>query len=101
HLAGERERADMQFAKLISQLPPPSKHLIAASTVREVYGERLAAEGRAALGVPLLELAERDLIEHPRDDFDLRLVRWRLGDALDRVGRTADARVMLVKSLDD
>jgi len=101
HLAGERERADIQFAKVISQLPPPSQHLIAASTVREVYGERLAAEGRAELGIPLLEMAERDLIEHPRDDFDLRLVRWRLGDALDRVGRTADARVMLSKSLDD
>ena len=101
HLAGERERADAQFEKLMPRLPPPSQHSISASTVREVYGERLAAEGRAALGVPLLEIVERDLIDHPRDDFDLRLVRFRLGDALDRIGRVTEARVMLSKSLDD
>ena len=41
------------------------------------------------------------MIEHPRDDFELRLVRWRLGDALDRAGRTAEARAALSWSLDD
>jgi len=101
HLAGERERADAQFESLMSHLPPPSQHVIGASTARENYGERLAAEGRPALGVPLLEVAERDLVEHPRDDFDLRLIRWRLGDALDRAGRTSEARAILLKSLDD
>jgi serine/threonine-protein kinase len=101
HLAGERERADAQFESLMTHLPPPSQHVIGASTARENYGERLAAEGRPALGVPLLEIAERDLIEHPRDDFDVRLVRWRLGDALARAGRTSEARVMLSKAIDD
>ena len=101
HLAGEREPADAQFEKLMPLLPPPSQHSIAATTVREDYGERLAAEGRPALAVPLLEIAERDLVAHPRDDFDLRLVRWRLGDALERAGRTAEARAMLSLSLAD
>jgi serine/threonine-protein kinase len=72
-----------------------------ASAVREVYGERLVAEGRAGKGIPLLELAERDDLDHPRDDFDLRVVRWRLGDALDRVGRTAEARTALAWALAD
>jgi len=75
--------------------------VIAASTVRELYGERLAAEGRPALAVPLLEVAEADLVAHPRDDFDLRLVRMRLGDALDRLGRTAEARAKLSWALGD
>ena len=101
HLAGERDLADAQFEKVMPRLPPPSQHSIAATSVREFYGERLAAEGRPALAVPLLEVAEHDLVVHPRDDFDLRLVRLRLGDALARNGRTTEARSMLRKSLDD
>jgi tetratricopeptide (TPR) repeat protein len=101
HLAGERERADAAFEKLLAHLPPPAQHAAGASEARENYGERLAAEGRPALGVPLLEIAERDYVEHPRDEFDVRRVRWRLGDALDRAGRTADARATLSKTLDD
>jgi len=101
HLAGERERADAQFETLMTHLPPPTQHVINASIVREYYGERLAAQGRPALGVPLLEIAERDYVDHPRDEFDLRRARLRLGDALDRVGRTTEARAMLSKSLDD
>jgi len=101
HLAGERERADAQFETLMTHLPPPSQHVIGATYVRELYGERLAAEGRPALAVPLLEVVERDFVVHPRDEFDLRLARFRLGDALDRLGRAAEARTMLSKSLDD
>ena len=101
HLAGERQSADTQFEALMTHLPPPSQHVAVASEVREYYGVALASEGRPALGVPLLEIAERDHIEHPRDDFQLRLVRWRLGDALDRAGRTVEARVLLSRSLDD
>jgi len=101
HLAGERENADKKFEELLTHLPPPSQHAATANEVREYYGVALAAEGRPALAVPLLEIAERDLIAHPRDDFDLRLVRWRLGDALDRAGRTAEARAALSWSFDD
>ena len=101
HLAGERQSADTQFEALMTHLPPPSQHAAGANEVRGYYGVALAAEGRPALGVPLLEIAEHDLIEHPRDDFDLRLVRWRLGDALDRAGRTAEARAALSWSLND
>jgi hypothetical protein len=39
--------------------------------------DRLAAEDRPALAVPLLEIAERDFFTRPRDDFDLRRVRCR------------------------
>lgn len=101
HLAGEREPADAAFEALLARLPPPTTHAISATVVREYYGERLAAEGRPVLAVPLLEIAEHDSMAHPRDDFDLRLVRWRLGDALDRAGRTEDARAMLSKALDE
>ncbi len=101
HLAGEREKADKQFETLMTHLPPPSRHAAGASEAREYYGERLVAEGRPALGVPLLEMSERDQIDHPRDEFNLRRARLRLGDALDRAGRTEEARVMLSKSLDD
>jgi len=101
HLAGERESADAMFEKVLPRLPPPTQHSIGASIVRENYGERLSAEGRPALGVPLLELAEHDLLAHPRDEFDLRRVHLRLGDALDRLSHTTDARVFLTKALDD
>jgi len=101
HLAGERELADAAFEKLLAHLPPPAQHAAGASEAREYYGERLAAEGRPALGVPLLEIAERDHVDHSRDEFDLRRARLRLGDALDRAGRTEEARAMLSKSLDD
>jgi serine/threonine-protein kinase len=101
HLAGERESADAMFERLLPSVLPAKQHSIEASIVREYYGERLAAEGRPELGVPLLESAERDLVKHPRDDFDLRRVRLRLGDGLDRLGRTADARAFLTKALDD
>jgi eukaryotic-like serine/threonine-protein kinase len=101
HLAGERQSADNQFEALMTHLPPPSQHVATANEVREYYGVALATEGRPALAVPLLEIAERDLIAHPRDDFDLRLVRWRLGDALDRAGRAAQARAALSWSLND
>jgi serine/threonine-protein kinase len=66
-----------------------------------LFGERLAAEGRPASALPLLEAAEGEFVQHPRDDFDLRRVRLRLGDALDRLGRHADARAKLSSALND
>jgi serine/threonine-protein kinase len=101
HLAGDRERADALFEALMTHLPPPSLHSISAYVARELYGERLAAEGRPLLALPLLEAAEREFIEHPRDEFDLRRVRLRLGDALDRVGRHAEARGKFADALTD
>lgn len=100
HLAGDREAADAMFESLLPHLTSTVKPFV-ASTVREYYGERLAAEGRADRAVALLESAEREFVDHSRDDFDLRLVRLRLGDALDRVGRTEDARRALASSLAD
>ena len=99
HLAGEREAADVEFEKLIAVLWSPARRSVEASAVREMYGERLAAEGRPAQGIPLLESAERDYVDHPQDTFSLRRARWRLGDALAGAGRNAEARAMLSYAL--
>ena len=101
HLGGDREAADAAFEALMTRLPPLTVQSTSASIVRELYGERLATEGRPALAVPLLESAEREFVAHPRDEFDLRRARLRLGDALDRLGRHAEARVKLSSALND
>jgi serine/threonine-protein kinase len=101
HLGGDREAADAAFEALLPHFPALTVQSTSASIVRELYGERLAAEGRPALAVPLLESAEREFVEHPRDEFDLRRVRLRLGDALDRLGRNTEARVKLSSALND
>jgi serine/threonine-protein kinase len=101
HLGGDREAADAAFEALMTHLPPLTVQSTSASVVRELYGERLATEGRPALAVPLIESAEREFVEHPRDEFDVRRARLRLGDALDRLGRHAEARVKLSSALND
>ena len=101
HLGGDREAADAAFEALMTHLPPLTVQSTSASIVRELYGERLAAEGRPVLALPLLEAAEREFIQHPRDEFDVRRARLRLGDALDRLGRHADDRAKLSSALND
>ena len=101
HLGGDREAADAAFEALMTRLPAPTVQSTSASIVRELYGERLATEGRPALAVPLIESAEREFVEHPRDEFDVRRARLRLGDALDRLGRHTEARIKLSSALND
>ncbi|MEO8752998.1 MAG: serine/threonine-protein kinase [Casimicrobiaceae bacterium] len=101
HLAGDRDAADATFEALLLQVSPSERHAVGASITREYFGERLAAEGRAARAVPLLEGVERDYVERVHDEFDLRRVRLRLGDALDRAGRADVARKTLSMSLAD
>jgi tetratricopeptide (TPR) repeat protein len=92
HLGGARERAWPVFEALLAQLPPPDVDAPDAQTVREEYAERLAAEGRAAQAVPMLEGVERSYLRARTHEFDLRRARRHLGDAYARAGQPAQAR---------
>jgi tetratricopeptide (TPR) repeat protein len=65
------------------------------------YGERLSSEGRPALGIPALEIAERNFSTQAAYKFQWRLCRRFLGEAYARAGRRAEAGRMLKSSLDD
>ena len=101
HLIGERERAMHMFEALIALLPPESAKDHSAAQVGEWYGGCLAAEGRSALAVPVLESTQRIYVAATEYEFELRRLRMTLGDAYDRVGRTQDARTALKLSLDE
>jgi eukaryotic-like serine/threonine-protein kinase len=101
HLFGERERAMRMFDALLALLPPESDRNHDAALVREWYGGCLAAEGRSALALPLLESSQQRYIAAPQYEFELRRLRMTLGDAYDRSGRADDARVALKLSLDE
>ena len=92
HLRGERERAHRMFDALSQEIPADWDLTTQDVIAREYYAERLAAEGRAAEAIPLLETAERTYIERPLREYDLRRVRETLGDAYDRIGRQTEAR---------
>ncbi|MGQ0836370.1 MAG: protein kinase domain-containing protein [Gammaproteobacteria bacterium] len=101
HLRGERERAHRMFDALLKLISPDWKLTTDDVIAREYYAERLAAEGRAAEAIPMLEAAERTYIERPLREYDLRRVRQTLGDAYDRVGRIDDARRTLRSARDE
>jgi serine/threonine-protein kinase len=99
HLGGNRDRAEALFVALMKSIPADEQHHDAFEA-REWYAGCLAAEGRAAEALPLLEAAERFYQSERSYDFELPRVRLVLGDAYDRVGRTAEARAMLAASLE-
>ncbi len=99
HLGGNLERASELFAKLLAEIPPDSMHHDAVEA-REWYASCLVAEGRVLEAIPLLEAAEQLYQTTRMYDFQLPRVRATLGDAYDRVGRTADAARVLKSSLD-
>lgn len=101
HLAGARDRAAQLFDEVMRHLPPGAAYDPDAQNVREDRGERYAAEGQPLLAIPLLEAAERSWTLVPPQDFVLRRVRHRLGDAYDRAGRSADARRSFQRALAD
>lgn len=101
HLAGARDRATQLFDEVMKHLPPDAAHDPDAQNVREDRGERYAAEGQPLLAIPLLEAVERSWMLRPAQEFALRRVRQRLGDAYDRAGRSADARQTFQKALAD
>jgi tetratricopeptide (TPR) repeat protein len=101
HLGGDRAAALPLFESLLTALPPPNEPSPDAHYAREDAGERLAAEGRPALAVPLLQQAEQGYLQSSNFEFALRRVRRHLGDALDRAGRHSEARRVLASALKD
>jgi serine/threonine-protein kinase len=101
HRNGERERALQLFEHLLQVMPADWSRDSYAQFAREFYADRLAAEGRAALAIPLLETAQQFYLAHPSVPYELRRNRLILGDAYDRVGRSDDARAQLKASLDE
>jgi eukaryotic-like serine/threonine-protein kinase len=101
HLRGDRERAWRKFDELFAVIPDDWSITTDPANARELYAERLSAEGRAAEAVPWLERVEAIYQERPAREFDLRRLRQTLGDAYDRAGRTADARRALLAARDE
>lgn len=101
HLAGQREAAHREFARLLPLLPADDRYALESAAVHEIYGERVSSEGRPELGIPHLETAAAVYARQSSHAFKLRLVRRFLGEAYARAGRDADAGRMLKAALDD
>jgi serine/threonine protein kinase len=101
HLAGDRDAAHLEFARLIPLLPDDGRYANDVAIVRELYGERLANEGRPELGIPHLEAALTTYTTQSLFSFKPRLVRRYLGEAYARAGRHQDAGRLLMASLDE
>jgi serine/threonine-protein kinase len=101
HLGGDRVTAWALFDPLLAALPPVIESTPDIHTIREDAGERLAAEGRPAQAVALLQQAEQGLMRASNFEFALRRVRRHLGDALDKAGQPQQARQALTQSLQD
>ncbi|RZA16091.1 MAG: tetratricopeptide repeat protein, partial [Lysobacteraceae bacterium] len=99
HLAGGRERALTAFDAVLARLPPEGANDPDAQQVREDWAERLSADGRPLLAIPVLESTERAYLRAPPNDFALRRVRRHLGDAYARAGRADDARRSFIAAL--
>ncbi|MDR2216126.1 MAG: protein kinase [Nevskiaceae bacterium] len=99
HLGGDRQRALMLFDALLTKIPDDSVEFEAISA-RESHASSLVTDGRAAQAINMLEAVERAYESSVEVEFLLWRVRSTLGDAYDRVGRTADARRTLQAALD-
>lgn len=101
HLAGQREAAHREFARLLPLLPNDGRHANDVANVQEVYGERTSSEGQPELGIPHLEAAVSVYARQATHAFKLRLARRHLGEAYRRSGRNEDAGRVLKSSLED
>jgi eukaryotic-like serine/threonine-protein kinase len=101
HLAGEREAAHREYARLLPLLPTDGTYAMDVANAREAFGERLANEGRPKLGIPHLEAALAYHTTQGTFSFKARLLRRFLGEAYARAGRHADAGRLLKASLDE
>ena len=99
HLNGQRALALQRFEALhavIHDDPTNSRGWYALT----LYAERLAAEGRPELALPLLEGAIAFQHDHPQSGAMLRRNSIFLGDVQEQLGRTADARQTLHSAYD-
>lgn len=103
HLAGERERANALFTRLLADIEAraqsPAGLPADATTAIEDMGERLAAEGRPDAGLPLLLRAKAIYDKQSQYEFDRRRIGRHLGDALARLGRHDEALTLLQATL--
>ena len=99
HLAGERDAAWREYARLIPLLPPLAALDRDLATLRLNYGDRLSAEGRAAEAIPQLEAVARYFATQKVYEHQGRLARRFLGEAYTRAGQRAEARRELQASL--
>lgn len=101
HERGQRDAADKLFTQMLVSIPSQWTTNGLDQWAREIYAECLAAEGRVREAVPLLESAYQTDVARGRADFAVREVRRKLGDAYDRLGRHAEARVHLQAAHDE
>ncbi len=100
HLAGQRDAAHREFARLLPLLTKDSRHAKEVANVQELYGERVSSEGRPEVAIPYLEAAVAVYAKQASHAFKLRLTRRYLGEAYRRAGRNQDAGRTLKTSLD-
>ncbi|MDB6082742.1 MAG: hypothetical protein JWN43_623 [Gammaproteobacteria bacterium] len=101
HQRGKREAAHALFAQMLAAIPPVWTTNSGDRGARETYAECLAAEGRPRDAAPIFEANYQYYVAHGRADFGVREVRRKLGDAYDRLGRTAEARALLQAARDE
>ncbi len=101
HLRGDAAAAAPIFSEALGRIPNDGGKDAYGAWAREVFAERLAAEGRADEALPLLEASYHTNLIQPQHDYDVRESARKLGDAYDRLGRFAAARSLLKSSRDD
>lgn len=100
HRDGQRERALEQFEKRVALKPAESRVGLEDARVRELYADRLAAEGRAREAIPLLEAAVETYREFSRAGNERYRGLLILGDAYERADQSSKARDAIRASLD-
>jgi len=100
HLRGERVAADALFAATLADNNAHAASTGGLTALRRAYGAALAREGRPAAAMPLLEQALAETQPHGRDESSLRRTQALLGDCYDQLGRTQQARALLLAARD-
>jgi serine/threonine-protein kinase len=100
HMNGDRDKAHALLESVMSQGFDKARKTGTPTSIRRGYGFILLHEGRVAEAIPILEGALAETRLHTRDEPNLRRTEALLGDAYDKVGRTAQARTLLLSARD-
>jgi len=101
HQRGNREAAHALFAQMLAAIPAVWTTNSGDRGARETYAECLASEGRPREAAAIFAANYQYYVAHGRADFGVREVRRKLGDAYDRLGRSAEARALLQAARDE